>query len=94
MKIGKNDVLYVGNLARLDINDNEIDTFAKQLSDILLYVDKLNEIDTNNVEPMAHAVEINNAFRDDVVENVSGNKDSLSNAPEKDEHYFKVPKII
>ena len=94
MKIGKNEVLYVGNLARLDINDNEIDTFAKQLSDILLYIDKLNEIDTDNVEPMAHAVEINNAFRDDVVENVPGNKASLSNAPEKDEHYFKVPKII
>jgi len=94
MKIGKNEVIHVAKLARLEFNDDEIDKFAQQLSDILLYVDKLNEIDTENVEPMAHAVEINNAFREDKVVKSIGGEAALANAPDKDEHFFKVPKII
>jgi len=65
MKITANEVEYVANLARLRFEEKEIEKFSRQLSDILVYVDKLNQIDTENVEPMAHAVELNNAFRED-----------------------------
>ena len=94
MKLSKEEVLYVGNLARLEIKEEEVDTFAQQLSDILLYIDKLNEIDTDNVSPMAHAVEISTAFREDTVKNSAGQENSLSNAPDRDDEHFKVPKII
>ena len=94
MKLSKNEVLYVGNLARLYIDEGDIEKFSKQLSDILLYIEKLNSINTDNIEPMAHAVEVTNAFREDKVTNSHGKEDSLSNAPDRDEDYFKVPKII
>ena len=94
MKLGKNEVEYVANLGRLRLNDDDIDKFAKQLSDILHYIDKLNEIDTSNVEPMAHAVDMSNAFREDIVESKWDKEDALKNAPDRDEYYFKVPKII
>jgi aspartyl-tRNA(Asn)/glutamyl-tRNA(Gln) amidotransferase subunit C len=94
MKITANEVEYVANLARLRFEEKEIEKFSRQLSDILVYVDKLNQIDTENVEPMAHAVELNNAFREDKVMNSSGKESSLTNAPDKDDDYFKVPKII
>ncbi len=94
MKIGRNEVEYVANLARLQLDNGEIDEFAQQLSDILLYVDKLSEVDTDNVEPLAHAVEMNNAFRDDKVLRKSSKEATLANAPDKDDDYFKVPRII
>jgi len=94
MKLGKNEVEYVANLARLELKEEEIEKFAKQLSDILFYIDKLNEIDTSKVEPMAHAVNITNAFREDKVEKVWIKEQTLANAPDKDDDYFKVPKII
>jgi aspartyl-tRNA(Asn)/glutamyl-tRNA(Gln) amidotransferase subunit C len=94
MKLDREQVNYVANLARLQFDENETDKFAQQLSDILLYIDKLNEIDTEDIEPMAHAVEVSNAFRKDIVKNSSGKEAALANAPDKDEDYFKVPKII
>jgi aspartyl-tRNA(Asn)/glutamyl-tRNA(Gln) amidotransferase subunit C len=94
MKLSKNEVLYVGNLARLYVNESDIDKFSQQLSDILVYIEKLNSINTDNIEPMAHAVEVFNAFREDNVTNFSGKEAALSNAPDKDEDSFKVPKII
>ncbi len=94
MKLSKNEVLYVANLARLYVDDSEIDKFSQQLSDILVYIEKLNSINTENIEPMAHAVEVCNAFREDIVVNPSGKEASLSNAPDRDDDYFKVPKII
>ena len=90
----KKEVIYVSNLARLELKDEEIDKFSVQLSDILEYIKKLNEIDTKNVEPMKHAVDINNAFREDKVTNKSYKDDILKNAPDRDNDYFKVPKII
>ncbi len=94
MGLGKNEVNYVANLARIEIKEDEIDKFANQLSDILKYVEKLNEVDTENIEPMAHAVDIPTPLREDKVKNPSGKENALSNAPEKDGDYFKVPKII
>ena len=94
MALGKNEVNYVANLARIEIKEDEVDKFANQLSDILKYVEKLNEVDTEDIEPMAHAVDIPTPLREDKVKNPKGKEAALSNAPEKDEDYFKVPKII
>ena len=94
MELGKKEVQYVANLARIEIKEEEIDKFANQLSDILKYVAKLNEVNTENIEPMAHAVDIPTPLREDEVKNPKGKENSLSNAPESDGDYFKVPKII
>ena len=92
--LSKEEVLYVGNLARIELKEEEIEKFVEQLSDILKYVEKLNEIDTSDVEPMAHVVDIPTPMRDDVVKNPKGKEEALANAPERDDDYFKVPKVI
>ncbi len=90
----ENDVKYVANLARLELKEEEVNKFANQLSEILKYIEKLNEVDTENIEPMAHAVEIETPMRDDIVKNANGKESALLNAPEKEGDYFKVPKVI
>ena len=67
MKISSQEVEYVANLARLEITDKEKEKFTAQLNDILLYIDKLNELDTKGVEPMSHAISVTNAFREDKI---------------------------
>ena len=67
MKITKEEVDYVAHLARLEFTETEKETFTSQLNEILLYMDKLNEVDTSGVEPLSHAIALNNAFREDEV---------------------------
>ncbi len=93
-KISKKDVGYVGRLARLNIREEEIETFTLQLNSILSYMDKLNGLDTSGIRPMSHVIEISNAFREDIVRESFPQDVSLSNAPEREREYFKVPKII
>jgi len=84
----------VANLARLEITEKEKDKFTAQLNDILLYIDKLNELDTNGVEPMSHAISVTNAFRDDQVMDSIGTQQTLANAPDARGDFFRVPKVI
>ena len=94
MKITKDQVLYVADLARLDLDDAAIDKFAGQIGTILDYVDKLNEVDTDGVRPTSHAISLTNAFREDEpIEHLDPEK-ALANAPEKEDGSFIVPKII
>jgi aspartyl-tRNA(Asn)/glutamyl-tRNA(Gln) amidotransferase subunit C len=93
-KIDIEQVKQVGKLARLALSEAEIAQFAVQLSAILEYVEKLNQLDTANVEPLAHCLPINNCFRDDVVRPSLGTEKTLENAPQKDEQFFIVPKIL
>lgn len=88
------DVAKVAWLARLKLSDAELDRFTAQLGQILKYVDILNEIDTANVEAMAHAVELTNVFRDDVVQPSLGVDEALANAPKSDGRCFLVPPIL
>ncbi len=81
-------------LARLQLTVEEENLLTGQLNKILQYVEQLNQLDTSQIEPFAHAVEIVNAFRDDEVTNRARAADLLANAPEKDQTFFKVPKII
>lgn len=94
LKITKEEVEYVAHLARLDFTEEEKVKFTSQLNDILMYMDKLNEVGTAGIEPMSHAIARKNAFRDDTVKDSLGQEISLSNAPEAKGPFFRVPKVI
>ena len=94
MKITEDQVMHVANLARLTMSEEEKDIFTTQLNDILMYVDMLNSVDTTGVEPMTHAMEGVEAFREDIVITSIGVDAALANAPDDDGSSFKVPKII
>ena len=94
MKITKEEVLYVADLARLDLDEASIDKFAGQIATILAYVDKLNEVDTAGVRATSHAISLTNAFREDEQNEHLDRDEALSNAPQKEEGNFVVPRII
>jgi len=94
MKITKDQVLYVADLARLDLDAEMIDKFAGQIGTILDYVDKLNEVDTEGIRPTSHAISLTNAFREDEPDEHLERDQALANAPEKEDGSFIVPKII
>ena len=87
------DVEHVAKLARLELNDAENEKFTKQLGDVLKYVEQMNEVDTTNVKPMAHAFDIVNVMREDKVISEITRDELLKNAPEEENGFFKVPKI-
>jgi aspartyl-tRNA(Asn)/glutamyl-tRNA(Gln) amidotransferase subunit C len=93
-KISKEEVAYVAHLARLSFSEGETEKFTSQLNDILLYMDKLNAVDTTGVEPMTHAIAQKNAFRNDRVDVSLPIEASLANAPESRGSCFQVPKVI
>ena len=94
MKISSQQVEKVAQLARLDIAEDQVDQIAEQLAAILDYVEKLNEVDTQDVPPTAHAIDVTNAFREDKVRDHLANEIALANAPAKEEGGFVVPKVI
>ena len=87
-------VRHIGLLSRIELTDSEVKTFGDQLANILHYVDKLQELDTDGVEPMAHAVEIHNVLAEDTPRESLTPDQALANAPQRDGDYFKVPKVI
>ena len=94
MKITAQQVQKVAELARLEIDDAHLEPLADQLAAILAYMDKLNEVDTSNVAPTAHAIELTNAFREDIVHEHLDRDKGLANAPQGEEGSFVVPKVI
>jgi len=94
MKITKAEVIHVAELARLDMDASAIDTFAAQIGKILEYVAILEGVDTQGVEPTSHAIFMDNAFREDVPQGHLEKEAVLSNAPEKENGNFIVPKVI
>ena len=94
MKITREEVENVAMLARLELSEEEKDLFTGQMDAILAYVEKLNELDTSGVVPTAHAVPMENAFRDDVERPSIGVENALANSPERAEGFFRVPKVI
>ena len=93
-KIDESQTRRVAKLARLDLSDEEIAGFSSELSAILEYIEKLDELDTSSVEPLAHCLPIHNVFRDDTVKASLGSEKVLANAPERVDDFFKVPKIL
>jgi len=94
MAVTKKDVEKIAELARLKFTDEELENFTPQMNEILSYMDKLNELDTENVKPLSHPVEQTNVFREDELKPSISTDDALKNAPDKNEHHFKVPKVI
>ncbi len=94
MKITREEVEHVAKLARLELSEEEMTTFTGQMDAILAYVDKLKELDTDGVVATAHAVPVENAFREDVVTPSIGADNALANAPTRVADFFLVPKVI
>ncbi len=94
MKITIADVDHVAMLARLRFDEDEKAGMAAQLSRIVEYVEKLNELDTGDVSPMAHAVPLRNVLRDDEVRPSLDPEEALRNAPDREGDFFRVPRIL
>jgi aspartyl-tRNA(Asn)/glutamyl-tRNA(Gln) amidotransferase subunit C len=92
--IDEKQVRQVTKLSRLKLSDGQIHEFSTQLSAILGYIEKLNELDTSKVEPLAHCLPVHNVFRADKVMPSLGTEKVLANSPQHDEAFFLVPKIL
>lgn len=85
---------YVGILAKLELSPEEKERAKKDMGEMLDYIDQLNELDTEGVEPMSHVFPVQNVFREDVVANGDGSRETLANAPEERNQGFVVPRTI
>jgi aspartyl-tRNA(Asn)/glutamyl-tRNA(Gln) amidotransferase subunit C len=94
MEITMDLISYLEKLGRIRLTDEEKEKAIIDLSSILGYIDKLNELDTDSVEPLSHAFPITNVFREDVVTNSDRRDAILSNAPAQKDGSFKVPKTV
>ena len=92
--ISDETIEYVGILAKLDLSPEEKEEARKDMSRMLDYIDMLNELDTEGVEPMSHIFPVNNVFREDVVMNGDDSEDMLKNAPAVKDGSYKVPKTV
>lgn len=93
-KISDETIEYVGILAKLELSGEEKERAKADMERMLDYIDTLNELDTEGIEPMSHVFPVHNVFREDVVSHGDGSGDTLVNAPLKKDHCFKVPKTI
>ena len=93
-KIDQTQVRKVARLSRLELTEAEVAEFTGQLSAILDYVGKMNELDTADIEPLAHCLPVSNVFRADCIKESLGTEKTLTNAPQRDGEFFKVPKIL
>ena len=94
MAITIKDVEHIAKLAKLEFTDAEKEKFTQQMNQILEYMEQLNSLDTSNVEPLSHVIELSNVFRADEAKPGVSTEEALKNAPAKDEQFFKVPKVI
>ena len=94
MKITMKEVEHVARLARLELTDEEKERMRAQLDSILTYIDKLNELDTSAVEPTSHVLPMMNIFRDDEVRPSLSQEEALANAPDRQDLFFRVPRIL
>ena len=94
MKVTEQDIKTVASLSRLKISDDEKSEVIEQLDKFLSYVENLQSIDTTNIEPTTYALPMQNVFRADVVKKSLDRELALSNAPLKEDGYFKVPRVL
>ena len=94
MAISREEVEKVSLLARLRLSDEELDTMTSQLGAILAYVELLGELDTNDVEPMAHALDVADVFREDQARPSLDRDRALANAPNHDDECYRVPAVL
>ena len=94
MKISRDDIKTIARLSRLEVSEENMPQLEKELSDILSYVEQLNELDLDGVETMAHAVPLQNVLREDQVKPSIDHDNALSTAPVEDDGYFAVPRVV
>ena len=94
MSVSMRDVEHVALLARLSFTEEEKQKLVHELNAILSYMDQLNTLDTTQVEPLAHVIELENVLREDKVRGSLSREEALKNAPAKTDKFFKVPKVI
>lgn len=94
MALDRSTVEKVTLLARLRLNEEELDQMTEQLGKIVGYIDQLNELNTDDVEPLSHAVELTNVFADDIVAPSLPREQALENAPKKDDAHYQVPAVL
>ena len=94
MKINKNTTLKIAKLSRISIEDSEVDELSSQLSAIVDWVEQLDEVNTENVEPLSNVSMAKLPLRKDIENNDDNSKEILSNAPDKLENFFAVPKVV
>lgn len=92
--ITEEQVKELAHVARIQLSDEEVNTFAKQLDELLQYVQVINEVNTDDVEPLTHALPIQNAFREDEVESSLSIDLVVKNAPDHQDGQFKVPSVL
>ena len=92
--ISDETIEYVGILAKLELSPEEKEQAKKDMGNMLDYIDMLNELDTEGVEPMSHVFPVHNVFREDVVVNGDEHEKTLANAPAKKDNEFKLPKTV
>jgi len=88
------EVEHIAHLARIRLTAKEKELFARQLTRVLEYMEKLNELDTAQVQPLSHPLDIKNVFRMDEVSPSLTPEEALENAPLKDKHFFRVPQVV
>lgn len=93
-KITKETVKYVAHLARIELDERQLNILSKQLKSILDFIDKLKEVNIDNIKPTSHIITFKNVFRVDKQRKSLEVKKTLKNAPEREENFFTVPKVI
>ncbi|PPR17856.1 MAG: Glutamyl-tRNA(Gln) amidotransferase subunit C [Alphaproteobacteria bacterium MarineAlpha9_Bin7] len=94
MALKKEIVAQIAKLARLEVDESDLDLMCSELSQILAWVEQLEEVDIGSVPPMTSVIEMDLKFREDVVTDGNQADDVIANAPERDHHFFVVPKVI
>lgn len=94
MKIKEETVQHIAHLARLKFEGDEVKSIQQDLNNMIDFMDKLNELDTSNVEPLVFMSEEVNVLREDIAEETIKVEDALKNAPKKDSDYFRIPKVL
>lgn len=94
MSVSKKDVDYVADLAMLQLTDEESKSLAQDMNQILDYMTTLEEVDTSDVEPLEHVIDLEYRLRDDKAREPLSHEDALKNAPDADTDYFRVPRVI
>ena len=94
MPVCVKDIAYIAALAKLRLEEDELPQLTQQLNKILDYIDHLNELDTSDVQPLAHPLQMSNVFRQDESKASLSTEQALANAPKRKGKYFSVPKVV
>lgn len=94
MSVSKKEVEHIAELSKLKFSEEELQNFTNEMNQILSYMDKLNELDTTDIEPLIHPIENVNVFREDKLGQSISTEEALKNAPDRTDIFFRVPKVI